>query len=138
MKYLCLVYHEEAKLAALSYAEMDALVAGCVEWAGELEKSGHHLLSSGLQTVSAAATVRNRGGTVSITDGPFAVREEFLSGFVYLDQHPRPERSTATGREVPPGPSLEASKCDPRSRPTSRRRRGPVHCRRLPPPRGPP
>ena len=84
MKYLCLIYHEESKLAALSPEQMDALVAGCIAWVGGLEKSGHHIMSAGLQTIATAATVRTRGGKVSVTDGPFAETKEFLSGFVML------------------------------------------------------
>jgi hypothetical protein len=84
MKYLCLVYHEEQKLAALSHEQMDALVAGCIEWVGDLEKSGHHIMSGGLQTIATAATVRSRGGKLSVTDGPFAETKEFLSGFIMI------------------------------------------------------
>src|SRR5687767_6151550 len=85
MKYLCLVYQEESKLAALSAPEMDALVGGCINWVGELEHSGHHVLSAGLQTVATAACVRNRGGELSVTDGPFAETKEFLSGFILIN-----------------------------------------------------
>ena len=85
MKYLCLVYHEEAKLGALSAREMDDLVDGCIGWVGEVDKSGHHVLSAGLQTVATAATVRNRGGKTSVTDGPFAETKEFLSGFMLIN-----------------------------------------------------
>lgn len=85
MKYLCLVYHEESKLAALSKTEMDALVSGCIQWVGALERNGHHVFSAGLQTVATAATVRSRGGEVSVTDGPFAETKEFLSGFILIN-----------------------------------------------------
>jgi hypothetical protein len=84
MKYLCLVYHEEHKLEALSQSQMDALVAACLGWVEELERSGHHIFSAGLQSVRNAATVRHRDGKLSVTDGPFAETREFLGGFTLI------------------------------------------------------
>src|SRR5262245_9594143 len=84
MKYLCLVYHEEHKLAALSQAQMDALVGACIGWVEELEKGGHHIYSAGLQSVRTATTVRHREGKPSLTDGPFAETKEFLGGFTLI------------------------------------------------------
>ena len=85
MRFLCLVYHEAAKLAALSQRQMDSLVGECIGWAEELEKGGHHIMSAGLQSVRSAATVRVRDGKLSITDGPFAETKEFLGGFTLID-----------------------------------------------------
>lgn len=84
MKYLCLVYHEEQKLAALSQSQMDALVRSCVGWVEELERGGHHIFSAGLQSVQTATTVRHRDGKLSVTDGPFAETKEFLGGFTLI------------------------------------------------------
>ena len=84
MKYLCLVYHEQEKLDALSQAEMDDLVGACIGWVEELEQSGHHVFSAGLQSVATAATVRHRGGKLQVTDGPFAETKEFLGGFTLI------------------------------------------------------
>ena|SRR5579872_3210738 len=85
MKYLCLVYHEEEKLAALSQAQMEGLVGACMSWVEELEKSGQHVFSAGLQSIATATTVRNRGGKLSVTDGPFAETKEFLGGFTLIN-----------------------------------------------------
>jgi hypothetical protein len=85
MKYICLVYHEEKKLDALSKSELDALVGDSIAWAEELEKSGHHVFSAGLQSVQTAATVRNRNGSLSMTDGPFAETKEQLGGFTVFN-----------------------------------------------------
>jgi hypothetical protein len=85
MRFLCLVYHEEEKLAALSQRQMDTLVGACIGWAEELEKSGHHILSAGLQSVRSAATVRVRNDKLSTTDGPFAETKEVLGGFTLID-----------------------------------------------------
>ncbi|HEV3311559.1 MAG TPA: YciI family protein [Chloroflexota bacterium] len=85
MRYLCLVYHEEEKLAALSQREMDSLVGACIGWIEELEKGGHHILTAGLQSVRSAATVRVRDGKPSTTDGPFAETKEVLGGFTLIN-----------------------------------------------------
>jgi hypothetical protein len=85
MRFLCLVYHEEEKLAALSQHEMDSLVGACIGWVEELENGGHHILSAGLQSVRSAATVRIRDGKLSTIDGPFAETKEFLGGFTLIN-----------------------------------------------------
>jgi len=85
MKYLCLVYHEEQKLNALSQAQMDGLVHACIGWVEDLEKSGHHILSAGLQSAQSATTVRHRDGALAISDGPFAETKEFLGGFTLIE-----------------------------------------------------
>jgi hypothetical protein len=85
MRFLCLVYQEEKKLAALSQRQMDSLVGACIGWVEELEKDGHHILSAGLQSVRSAATVRVRNGKLSTTDGPFAETKEFLGGFTLIN-----------------------------------------------------
>ena len=83
-KYACLVYHDEKKLGALTQAELDALVADCVAWVEDLNRSGHHVFSAGLQSPKTATTVQNRNGKVSVTDGPFAETKEVLGGFTIL------------------------------------------------------
>jgi hypothetical protein len=85
MRFLCLVYHEEEKLAALSQHEMDSLVGACMGWAEDLENRGQHIVSAGLQSARTAATVRIRNGKVSATDGPFAETKEVLGGFTLIN-----------------------------------------------------
>lgn len=85
MKYLCLVYHEEAKLDALSQTQLDALVHACMAWVEDLQRGGHHIFSAGLQSFRTATTVRHRSGKLSLTDGPFAETTEYLGGFTLLE-----------------------------------------------------
>ncbi len=86
MKYLCLVYIEEKKLAAASPAEPDALKDDeCIAYDEGLRKRGVCLASEALQPVETATTVRVRNGKVSITDGPFAETKEQLAGFYLID-----------------------------------------------------
>jgi hypothetical protein len=85
MKYICLVYHDEKQLDALSPGELEALVGECGAWVEDLQKGGHHVFSAGLQCVRTAATLRRRNGTLATTDGPFAETKEFLGGFTIID-----------------------------------------------------
>jgi hypothetical protein len=85
MKFLCLVYHEEEKLAALTQPEMDSLVGACIAWLQELEQKGQHVISAGLRSIRSAATVRIRNGKLMTTDGPFAETKEFLGGFTLIN-----------------------------------------------------
>jgi hypothetical protein len=85
MKYLCLINHEEDKLAAMSQPELDSLVAACVGWVGELDQGGHHIYSAGLQSPTTATTIRHQNGRVLATDGPFPESKEVLGGFVLIE-----------------------------------------------------
>jgi hypothetical protein len=85
MLYLCLVYMEEKRLAGLSRAEYEALVAEHLAYDDELRSGGHFIVGEALQHVSTATTVRVRNGQVSATDGPFAETKEQLGGIILID-----------------------------------------------------
>lgn len=78
MKYLCLVYLDERRLAEVPDAE-------CKACGDALRRSGHMIAAEALQSVHTATTVRVRGGKVSVTDGPFAETKEVLAGFYLVD-----------------------------------------------------
>jgi hypothetical protein len=85
MRYLCLVYIEEGKLAALSKDAFATLVSDALDYADELKRGGHWLAHDALQPVSAAVTVRRHDGKVSVHDGPFAETKEQLGGFILIE-----------------------------------------------------
>jgi hypothetical protein len=85
MKYLCLVYFDERKLDALSKSEYDTLVAEVLAYREVLRKSGHYVVSDGLQSTQTATTIRIRNGKVLTTDGPFAETAEQLGGFMLIE-----------------------------------------------------
>ena len=82
MKYLCLVYSEEDKLHSLPDSPEDA---ECQEYADGVAASGRMLAAEALQPVKTAVTVRMRGGSTSVTDGPFAETKEQLAGFYLVE-----------------------------------------------------
>lgn len=85
MKYLCLIYHDEATIDALPAGEYDALMRDALDYREVLRQGGHYIDSSPLQSVEAATTVRVRHGRVQITDGPFTQTREQLGGFYLID-----------------------------------------------------
>jgi hypothetical protein len=85
MKYLCLIYDEEAKMAAMSQSESDGFIAEYFAFGDAIRTSGHYLAGQALQPVHTATTVRIRGGKLSTTDGPFAETKEQLGGFYMLE-----------------------------------------------------
>jgi hypothetical protein len=78
MKYLCLVYIEEGKLAAVPDRE-------CAAFGDGLRSKGLLLAAEPLHPAATATTVRVRNGKVAVTDGPFAETKEQLAGFYLID-----------------------------------------------------
>src|SRR5262249_11288881 len=86
MKFACLIYHEQG--AVPSDTDLPAIVAECQDaaaWNAEINQSGHHVFTAGLQSSRTAKTVRNRNSKVSVTDGPFAETKEGLGGLTIIE-----------------------------------------------------
>ena len=78
MKYLCLVYLDEQRLAEVPDSD-------CMVFGEALRAGGHSIAAQALQSVHSATTVRVRNGKTSVTDGPFAETKEQLAGFYLID-----------------------------------------------------
>lgn len=85
MKYLCLIYDEEKKMAGMSKSESEAFMGEYFAFTEGIKKSGHYLGGEALQPVATATTVRVRNGKMSTTDGPFAETKEQLGGFYFIE-----------------------------------------------------
>ncbi|MBV1788523.1 YciI family protein [Marinobacterium sp. D7] len=85
MKYLCLVYYNEAIMKKMSQAEWDGLNRECIACVEDLSAAGHFLDGAPLQTTDSATTLRVRDGKALVTDGPFAETKEQLAGFYMLE-----------------------------------------------------
>ena len=94
MKYLLLVYGEEAKMR-----EVDDL--SCLAFDQSVRSSGHCVASEALQPVATATTVRVRNGKTSITDGTFAETKECLAGFYMVEARDLNEAIQIASR-IPP------------------------------------
>ena len=85
MRYLCVIYDEEAKLGTMSKEEGDAFMGEYFAFTDDIKKSGHYLAGEALQPVATATTVRVRNGKLSTTDGPFAETKEQLGGYYLIN-----------------------------------------------------
>ena len=85
MKYLCLIYDDEKRVAGMSKTESDAFMGEYFAFTEGIQKSGHYLGGNALHPVQAATTVRVRGGKMSTTDGPFAETKEQLGGYYLIE-----------------------------------------------------
>ena len=98
MRYLCLVYADEAAVNALPQPEVDALIDETLATNEALAASGHLVLAEALEQVAAATTVRVRNRRLSATDGPFAETREQLGGFVLIEARDLNEAVRIAGR----------------------------------------
>jgi hypothetical protein len=85
MRYLCLIYDEEAKLDAMPKDESDAFMGEYFAFTDGIRQSGQYVAGEALHPVATATTVRIRNGKLSTTDGPFAETKEQLGGFYLVE-----------------------------------------------------
>jgi len=85
MRYLCLIYLDEARMDALPPAEMHALNVGHLRLNDELRASGHLVEAEALEPAATAVTVRPRRERTVVTDGPFTESKELVAGFYLIE-----------------------------------------------------
>jgi hypothetical protein len=94
MKYLCLVYLDDAHWSACPDRE-------CFDFAKGLAESGRLVAAEPLHPGHTATTVRVRNGQTALYDGPFAETKELLAGFYLIDAKDLNEALTIAAR-IPP------------------------------------
>jgi hypothetical protein len=94
MKYLCLIYLDEARWSACPDED-------CLAFASELAASGRLLAAEPLHPAHSATTVRVRNGEAAYFDGPFAETKELLAGF-YLIEAKDLNEALAVAARIPP------------------------------------
>jgi hypothetical protein len=85
MKYLLLIYGNEADWAGMSEAEQAQGFQEYMDFTNGIFKSGHYISGEALQPVATATTVRVKNGKTLTTDGPFAETRETLGGFYMIE-----------------------------------------------------
>jgi hypothetical protein len=85
MRYLCLIYSEQAQWAKMSKTDADKVSADYMSYTESIKGSGHYLGGNALQPTHTATTVRVRNGKLSTTDGPFAETKEQLGGYYLVE-----------------------------------------------------
>ena len=84
MKFLCLIYLDEAEMDALPAHEMEALNVGHLDLNDELRAAGKLIEAEALQPSREAAHLR-KGKRTAVTDGPFTETKELVAGFYLLE-----------------------------------------------------
>ena len=85
MKYMCLIYENEALTASRSDADQQAVMSGYMEFTNNVINAGVMVAGDPLLETNTATTVRVRDGNTTTTDGPFAETKEQLGGYYILD-----------------------------------------------------
>ncbi|RUL64206.1 YciI family protein [Dyella dinghuensis] len=85
MKFLVMIYNDDALLNALAPGEYDTMMNGCFKHADELRAEGHLLDYMQLQPPQKTKTVRVRDNKTTVIDGPFSEAREYLGGFNLIE-----------------------------------------------------
>jgi hypothetical protein len=85
MKFVVMIYNDEALLGALSPSEFNETMRGCLDHADELRNEGRLLDTQILAPAASAKAVRIREGRQTILDGPFAEAKEVIAGFNLIE-----------------------------------------------------
>jgi hypothetical protein len=85
MRYMMLVYTQEAEMEKASPEELAKVFAGHVAVQQETQRRGIFRAADPLKYTSTATTVRLKDGRTLVTDGPFAETKEQLAGYYILD-----------------------------------------------------
>ena len=85
MRYLLLIYGDEARRQSPPPEEMEATLKPWWEYTEWLKEKGWYLAGDALQPTATATTVRERDGKAITTDGPFAETKEQLGGYYMIE-----------------------------------------------------
>ena len=85
MKYLALIYADEAAWQTFSPEEQAAAYAQYGAFAEEARQAGVMVGGEELDATSTATTVRVRGDETLVTDGPFVELKEALGGYFVFE-----------------------------------------------------
>jgi hypothetical protein len=85
MKYLLLIYGNEAHWGTLKEAEQMKIYQEYMAFTEDIKKTGQYVGGNELKPVETATTVRVRNGKRAVTDGPFAETKEQLGGYYLVE-----------------------------------------------------
>jgi hypothetical protein len=85
MKYLLLIYADEAAMLSASKEANAQTLAAYGAYTEAIKKAGVHVGSNRLRPTSSATTVRVSGGKSQVLDGPYADTKEQLGGYYMIN-----------------------------------------------------
>jgi len=98
-QYMLLLYHDGAGGAKLDPKVMQQAMAKHQAWRQKLTDEGRYLGSHKLEN-EPGKVLRNAGGKVLMTDGPYSETKEWLGGY-YLIEAPNYEAALEVSRGCP-------------------------------------
>jgi hypothetical protein len=100
MKYMLLIYGNEAALQSASAADLEEMHAAYVAYTDALKKAGVWAGGDRLRPTSDATSVRTRESKVEVLDGPYAETKEQLGGY-YMIEAPDLDAALSWARRCP-------------------------------------
>ena len=85
MRYMLMMYRDDKEWEAKFVQERGAIFQAAVDYSEALRSSGFYQGGDPLEPTRTATTVRMKGGTAIMTDGPFAETKEQLAGYTILE-----------------------------------------------------
>lgn len=85
MKYLLMIYSDEAGMASATPADSQQVLAAYGAYSKAMLDAGIMLGGERLRPTSAATTVRLKNGKSEVLDGPYAETREQLGGYYMID-----------------------------------------------------
>jgi len=85
MKYLLLIYSNEANMAAAGKKDTEQMHAAYGAYTEALAKSGAMVGGNRLRPTTSATSVRVANGKTNVLNGPYAETKEQLGGYYMID-----------------------------------------------------
>jgi hypothetical protein len=85
MKYMLLIYGNEAGMLAASKETAGQMLAAYGAYTEAMKKAGVHVGSNRLRPTASGTTVRVANGKTEVLDGPYAETKEQLGGYYMID-----------------------------------------------------
>jgi hypothetical protein len=85
MKYMLLIYGDEAGMQSASKETVGQMMAAYGAYTEAVKKAGVYVDSSRLRPTASGTTVRVANGKTEVLDGPYAETKEQLGGYYMID-----------------------------------------------------
>jgi hypothetical protein len=85
MKYLLLIYGDEAGMLSASKEAAGQMLAAYGAYTEAVKKAGVYVGSNRLRPTASGTTVRVANGKTEVLDGPYAETKEQLAGYYMID-----------------------------------------------------
>lgn len=100
MKYLLMIYFNQATWDGLSEDQRQAVFSGHDKLGRTIRESGEFVDTAALGDPSQSSVVRTRDGVPAVTDGPYVESKEYLAGYYLVDCETR-ERANELAAMIP-------------------------------------